>query len=102
MSMGDFVDYTNMGDRIRNRRQDLEMTQGQLANCTGVTTSFIGHIERAEKIPSLETVARLSKALDTTMEWLVFGERERCEGDACPLYADLEALFSAYGFGREA
>jgi len=52
-------------------------------------------------VPSLETVARLSRALNTTMEWLVFGERQRCEGEACPLFADLEALYSAYGFRRK-
>ncbi len=95
------LDYTMMGDRIREQRQLLELTQGQLAKRAGVTASFIGHIERAEKVQSLETVARLSRALNTTMEWLVFGERQRCEGEACPLFADLEALYSAYGFRRK-
>ncbi len=96
------MNYQELGIRVRQRREEMNWIQKDLAERTGVIASFIGHIERAEKIPSLETVARLSKALDTTMEWLVFGERQRCEGDACPLFADLEALYSAYGFGRKA
>ena len=58
------LDYIAMGDRIKERRQALELTQGTLARQTGVTTSFIGHIERGEKLPSVETMARLSLALD--------------------------------------
>ena len=97
-----FMNYQELGIRVRQQREEMNWTQKDLANCTGVTASSIGHIERAEKIPSLETVARRCIALDTTMEWLVFGERQKCEGDACPLFAGLEALFSAYGFGRKA
>lgn len=67
------VDFRDLGMRIRQQRIKMDWTQADLAKRIGVTGSFIGHIERAEKAPSLETVARLSVVLGATMDWLVFG-----------------------------
>jgi len=86
------MNYQDLGIRIRQQREALNLTQGDLAKRICVTASFIGQIERAEKVPSLETAARLSNALDTTMDWLVFGNRHKCDGKACPLFDDLDAL----------
>ena len=97
MSMQLYVDYLSIGTRIRKCRQDMEMTQNQLAKRIGVTGSFVGHIERAEKVPSLETVARLSAELGVTMDWLVFGIKQRCDAAPCALYADLDAIMRRYG-----
>ena len=73
------------------------MTQGQLAKKIGVTASFIGHIERAEKVPSLETMARLSDALNVSLDWLALGRKVRCVGRECPLYSDIEGILACYG-----
>lgn len=67
------VDYKEIGLRIRKLRRDKNITQEQLAELVGVSCSFVGHIERGEKILSLETLARLSKAFDADMHYLVFG-----------------------------
>ena len=37
------------------------MTQGQAAEQIEMSASFIGHIERGSRIPSVETVVRLCK-----------------------------------------
>ena len=91
------LDYIAMGDRIKERRQALELTQGTLARQTGMTTSFIGHIERGEKLPSVETMARLSLALDVSLDWLVLGLKVRCMGPICLLYSDIESILRCYG-----
>ena len=91
------VDYANVGKRIRDRREALELTQGQPAKKIGVTASFIGHIERAEKVPSLETMARLCDALDASLDWLALGMKVRCVGRECPLYSDIEGILTCYG-----
>ena len=98
MSQCEYIEYTSIGRRIRQCRQALGMTQNQLAKLIGVTGSFVGHIERAEKVPSLETVARLSAELGVTMDWLVFGIKQRCDAEPCALYADLDAIMKTYGF----
>ena len=47
------MDYVDIGSRARQRREDMKLSQGELARLVGVSASFIGHIERAEKVPSL-------------------------------------------------
>ena len=94
------MNYQDLGIRIRQQREARNLTQGDLAKRICATASFIGQIERAKKVPSLETAARLSMALDTTMDWLFFGNRHKCDGKACPLFDDLDALMVAYGLKR--
>lgn len=69
------VDYAAIGKRIRARRYDLRLTQAMLAGMIGVSTSFIGHLERGEKKPSLETIVALCDALDTDANALILGRR---------------------------
>ena len=58
------MDYAKLGVRVRQQRVLNRMTQEQLAEKTGVSSSFIGHIERGEKKASVETVVALCNALD--------------------------------------
>ena len=94
------VNYWELGTRIRQKRESIDWTQSDLARRIGVSGSFIGHIERAEKAPSLETVGKICVALDTSMDWLVFRLKRRCDGNTCPLYNDLSGLMKAYGLGK--
>ena len=57
------MDYFALGKRIRKRRVEQGMTQEQLARQVGVTTSFIGHLERGSRKASLETLVALANAL---------------------------------------
>ena len=57
------MDYFALGKRIRKRRVEQGMTQEQLAQQVGVTTSFIGHLERGSRKASLETLVALANAL---------------------------------------
>ncbi len=58
------MDYAKLGMRVRQQRVLNRLTQEQLAEKTGVSSSFIGHIERGEKKASVETVVALCNALD--------------------------------------
>ena len=42
------MDYAKLGMRVRQQRVLNRLTQEQLAEKTGVSSSFIGHIERGE------------------------------------------------------
>ena len=97
MHMWQEIDYTIIGARVRDMRRERGMTQAELARATGVTGSFIGHIERGEKVASLETMAKLSRALGTSLDNLVFGIQIRCERESCPLFDDVAAMLRAYG-----
>lgn len=65
------MDYVLLGKQVRIRRMVLELTQEGLADKIGVSTSFIGHIERGSRKLSVETLYRLCKVLDTSADFLL-------------------------------
>ena len=64
------MDYQYMGRQIRKRRRELGQTQEWLAEQSEVSTSFIGHIERGSRKASLETLMKISLALQCTLDAL--------------------------------
>ena len=68
------MDFQAMGKRIRRKRRYEDITQEKLAEMVGVSTSFIGHIERGSRTPAIETMWKICKALDITMDFAVSGE----------------------------
>lgn len=65
------MDYVQLGKRVRIRRNILELTQEELAERIGVSTSFIGHIERGSRKLSVETLYAICKALETSADFLL-------------------------------
>jgi DNA-binding XRE family transcriptional regulator len=49
---------------LRQRREELGLTQQELADIAGLTSTAVAMIERGERLPNLDTVARLCWALD--------------------------------------
>jgi transcriptional regulator with XRE-family HTH domain len=54
----------NFRQNVRKRRQELRLTQQQVAERLGVTGAYISEVEAGKRTPSLETVERLATALD--------------------------------------
>ncbi len=69
------MDYEAMGRCIRSYRKQKRMTQADLAELIGISTSFMGHIERGSRIASLETLVKLSATLGVSLDALVMGVR---------------------------
>lgn len=59
------------GDVLREHRTASGLTQEKLAHKAGITTAFVGQLERGKKSPSLWTIARLSRVLGVPMKDLV-------------------------------
>lgn len=57
------------GMRVRRRRDELGLTQLDLARSVGTSQPAIARLEAGGTQPTLETIAALSRALDTT--WLI-------------------------------
>jgi transcriptional regulator with XRE-family HTH domain len=55
------------GKAIRRRRRELEISQEQLAERSGLHRTYISDIERGDRNPSLENVERLARALELTI-----------------------------------
>lgn len=51
------------GQKVREERARLSLSQEELASRAGVHRTYIGMIERAEKNITLENIEKVSKAL---------------------------------------
>ncbi|MCL1964260.1 MAG: helix-turn-helix domain-containing protein [Firmicutes bacterium] len=67
------LDYPAIGRRIQLRRKQKHMTQANLGKAAEVSASLIRGIERGASIPSLETIFRISKILNVSVESLLAG-----------------------------
>lgn len=56
---------------VTSARDSMKWSQQALSEASGVGREHIAHIERAEQNPSIDTIARLSMALQTSVESLL-------------------------------
>ncbi len=61
----------NLGKNIIKYRKIHNMKSLELAERAGITQSYLSEIERNKKIPSLEVIQKLAKALNTTTSELL-------------------------------
>ena len=85
------IDYREIGKRIRLERQKRGMNQEKLAEMAEISTSFVGHIERAEKIPSVETIVKIGESLEMDLNYLLLG-RLKCDRQNCTLYEAIRRI----------
>jgi len=65
------VDYKRLGERIREERLRLHLTQAQLAEATEISDTYMGSIERGERSLTLDTLVRLVNRLGVTVDYLL-------------------------------
>ena len=56
---------------LRSRRTEAGLTQAELAKGSGLHTNFVSRLELAKAQPTLESLAALARALNTTAVSLV-------------------------------
>lgn len=71
--MDSIIDYKIIGDRIKKRRIELNMTQQTLAELASMSVFYISKIENSKSSPTLETLAILANALNTDLAYLIIG-----------------------------
>ncbi|MEW6273738.1 MAG: helix-turn-helix transcriptional regulator [Bacillota bacterium] len=64
---------STIGERLRQIRSELGLTQTQLAQKVGIRPQHINGIERGAKIPSDQLVKNISRELGIREEWLRHG-----------------------------
>ena len=72
-----------LGQRLKQRRESLKITQRQLAESLEVTPQHISAIEQDKRIPSLSFLTKLAEELGVTIDYLVAG-KEGVITDAIP------------------
>ncbi len=66
---------SDLGKTIQRLRKAYNLSLGELSEQSGVAKSIISQIERNETNPTLSTVVRLSRALETTVDEVLRGEQ---------------------------
>jgi transcriptional regulator with XRE-family HTH domain len=75
-----------VGDRVRQRRKKLGLTQEELAGRAGIDTSYVGQLERGLRHPSLRVLACVAEALEMQVADLL---REKPRQDS-PVLRELQ------------
>jgi transcriptional regulator with XRE-family HTH domain len=63
-----------LGQRIKERRQALGITQQSLATSTRITIQHISAIEQNKRVPSIGLLIRLSERLTVSLDYLIIGK----------------------------
>ena len=62
------------GRKLKELREQADLTTTQLAEDVGVSQSMISHMERGFKAPSLEVVVRIASRLGVTVDELIHSD----------------------------
>lgn len=62
--------FADFGESVRKRREEINMTQDELANICYVTKASIARIENGSLMPSLMLALHIADALNTTVDGL--------------------------------
>lgn len=65
------MNYIDLGRRIREERQKLNLTQEKLSEAINVSTTYIGQIERGERCPTLDTLIKICNSLGVSIDYLL-------------------------------
>jgi transcriptional regulator with XRE-family HTH domain len=57
----------NVGEMIRTFRQKRGLSQGDLEKRSGLMRCYISRVENGHTVPSLETLTRIARALETEL-----------------------------------
>lgn len=75
----DTYDRITVGERIRQKRIQLGLSQDELAVRINRATKYCSDIERGMCGMSIETMLSIAKALDMSLDYMMFGEISEAE-----------------------
>lgn len=67
------MEYKSIGKNIRKCRDELGITQEKLAEIVNLSVSYMGAIERGEKLPKLKVFISIANALKVSSDVLLSG-----------------------------
>lgn len=83
-----------IGTRIRSQRETLGYSREKLAELSEISNSFLSDIERGERGFSVALLARISKVLGLSTDYILFGREQAA--DLSPITDMLSGLDEKY------
>lgn len=85
------IDNKAIGQRIRTDREKFELSRDEFAEIIGLSTYYVGQLERGERQMSLPVLVKIANCLHVSLDYLVWGKtaHETCYvHDSCNGYWD--------------
>ena len=65
-----------IGDRLRALREERQVSQGDIEKRTGLVRCYISRVENGHTVPAIETLKKMSRALEIPMYQLFYDGEE--------------------------
>ena len=65
-----------IGDRLREMREEKELSQGDIEKRTGLLRCYISRVENGHTVPAIETLEKLARALEVPLYQLFYDGEE--------------------------
>ena len=95
----------NVGERVRQVRENRDLTLPDISQRTGLDVAFLEQIEKGDVAPPLGTVIKLAKALDLKMGYFISGEEDmpftivrKCDRKVVSRYSSSKGKYYGYGY----
>lgn len=73
------IDMMSVGNRIKQRRHNLNLTQIDIYKKCGIASGALSQIENGTRTPSVIIFYKLAQALECSMDWLLTGSSTNSE-----------------------
>ena len=67
------IDYVAVGKRVAQKRHQLGLTQQKVCDLIEISDKYMSNIECGKSKTSLQVLSNIAVALETTLDYLVFG-----------------------------
>lgn len=88
---------SNLGHRIRARRQELGWTQEQLATKAGISKGFLSDLENGKRHVSADNLMGIAQVLNVSLDYLMKGDDAPVIRKEIPIPASLSEFATREG-----
>lgn len=67
------LDMITIGNRIKERRKELNLTQLDIKSKVGISSGNMSDIERGNRLPAASTLIQLAKVLECSIDYILTG-----------------------------
>ncbi len=90
------INMVSVGDRIKNRRREMQLTQTDIFEMCGIRSGALSRIENGTSVPSVILFYRIAQVLECDMQWLLTGVSSNMKN---PIFSKNEEMLLA-GFQK--
>ena len=90
------LNMQTIGERIKRRRLELNLTQTQIKDAVGTSSGNLSEIENGNRTPSMLTLYRLSEILNCSIDWIIKGDSSVEEKSDFSFREDEKRLINLY------